>query len=171
MSDIRLIDANALMLDIENEKKNSYCAAEAEAFDIAWDAVYEAPTIDPESLRPTAQWKNERDAVDDPIVWTCTHCKDSFVLYEGTPKENEFNFCPHCGAKMATDMDIEQNFKEISPLEASKIIADPAAAEAGLFWCADENAYVGIDNSTHEAWTEDFSTKQALFNWLKGGED
>ena len=64
------------------------------------DELIKAPSVDPETLRPVAKWENECDAVGDPIVWTCTNCKDSAILYEGTPKESGMKFCPYCGAKM-----------------------------------------------------------------------
>lgn len=57
------------------------------------------PTIDPESLRPTAHWENEEDFNSDPVVWFCSACKERFVLYDGTPEENDYEYCPHCGAR------------------------------------------------------------------------
>ena len=58
------------------------------------------PTIDPESLLPTAHWENEEDFNGDPVVWFCSSCKERFVLYDGTPEENDYDYCPHCGARM-----------------------------------------------------------------------
>lgn len=67
-------------------------------------------------------------------------------------------------------MSKEKAFTEIDQKKALEIISNSNAAEAGLFWHVDGDTYVGIDNTTHEAWTEEFSTKQALFDWLNGGE-
>ena len=58
------------------------------------------PTIDPETLRPVAHWDMEEDAVGDPIIWTCSNCKDSIVMYDGAPMENGYKYCPMCGARM-----------------------------------------------------------------------
>ena len=33
-------------------------------------------------------------------TYECSNCKTEFVLIEGTPEDNEYNFCPNCGAKM-----------------------------------------------------------------------
>lgn len=103
MKEMRLIDANAL-LDQNNWSIKQYSEEEADAWRdgiaLMKKNIENAPTIDPETLRPLAKWENECDAVGDPIVWTCTNCKDSAVLYEGTPKENGMKFCPYCGAKM-----------------------------------------------------------------------
>lgn len=61
---------------------------------------------------------------------------------------------------------------KVSQEKAIKIILNPKAYEKNLFWHYDENSgkYVGIDNTTGEAWTEDFDTKQECFDWLNGKE-
>lgn len=53
-----------------------------------------------ESLRPVAHWDMEEDAVGDPIIWTCSNCKESIVMYDGTPMENGYKYCPMCGARI-----------------------------------------------------------------------
>ena len=51
------------------------------------------PTIDPESLRPTAHWNIERtDCRDVILCWKCDKC--------GRPSRDDYPYCPHCGAKM-----------------------------------------------------------------------
>lgn len=37
---------------------------------------------------------------ENSLIYSCSECDDWFMLNEGTPKENGFIFCPHCGAKM-----------------------------------------------------------------------
>lgn len=39
---------------------------------------------------------------DDPDANTyeCPECHEPFTLIEGTPAENEYNFCPKCGARL-----------------------------------------------------------------------
>ena len=54
---------------------------------------------------------------NDECVWTLcddfdleyysTTCGEEFCITEGTPKENHYNYCPQCGAKL-----IEQPPKE-----------------------------------------------------------
>lgn len=39
-------------------------------------------------------------------VYVCSKCSAEFVLIEGTPKDNEYNYCPKCGAKM--DGEVEE---------------------------------------------------------------
>ena len=49
-----------------------------------------APTIDPESLRPTAHWKRIQD-----VAYMCTYCKSCFAFIP-----YNYQYCPECGAKM-----------------------------------------------------------------------
>ena len=63
-------------------------------------AIDAAPTIDPESLLPTAHWENEEDFNGDPVVWFCSSCKEKIFLYDGTPEEINYNYCPYCGEKI-----------------------------------------------------------------------
>lgn len=58
--------------------------------------------------------------------------------------------------------------REITPNESVEIII--AREPRGLFWQKDEDVYVGIDNTTGEAWTEDFKTLDDCLAWLKGGK-
>ena len=39
---------------------------------------------------------------DDTNIWSCSECDEPFILIEGTPIENKYYYCPHCGAKMGT---------------------------------------------------------------------
>lgn len=101
MSDKRLIDANALHKRIEMNLRasNPFTIGEC-CYKDALNSVDEAPTIDPETLRPVAHWDMEEDAVGNPIIWTCSNCKESIVMYDGTPMENDYKYCPMCGARI-----------------------------------------------------------------------
>ena len=102
MEEVRLIDANALHKRIEmNLRASNPFTIEECCYKDALNSVDEAPTIDPETLRPVAHWDMEEDAVGSPIVWTCSNCKDSIIMYDGTPMENGYKYCPYCGAKIA----------------------------------------------------------------------
>lgn len=57
------------------------------------EAIDAAPTIDPESMRPTAHWNIERTDFRDVILcWKCDRC--------GRLSGNDYPYCPHCGARM-----------------------------------------------------------------------
>lgn len=46
------------------------------------------------------RWEDSTDEWLGTDVYTCSKCRESYVLVEGTPKENLWNYCPNCGAKM-----------------------------------------------------------------------
>lgn len=58
--------------------------------------------------------------------------------------------------------------REVTNEEVAKIIVD--REPRGLFYQKDGDVYVGIDNSTGEAWTEDFPNLDECLAWLKGGQ-
>lgn len=46
------------------------------------------------------RWEDSIDEWFETDVYTCSKCRESYVLVEGTPKENLWHYCPNCGAKM-----------------------------------------------------------------------
>lgn len=56
--------------------------------------------------------------------------------------------------------------KQVTPEEAENIIN--TRAPLGLFYLIEDGVYVGIDNSTGDAWTEEFATKKDCLTWLRG---
>lgn len=46
------------------------------------------------------RWEDSTDEWVGTDVYTCSKCRESYVLVEGTPKQNLWNYCPNCGAKM-----------------------------------------------------------------------
>ena len=83
---MRLIDAREVMIAVFNAiemDEDEYNAIKAE--------VDEIPTIDPESLRPTAHWISDSGGSTNVV---CSHCNAiSFAAY---------NFCPECGKRMVS---------------------------------------------------------------------
>ena len=47
-------------------------------------------------LKKKGQWIY----IQDQDAWECSECKDAFILFEGTPKDNNYNHCPNCGIEM-----------------------------------------------------------------------
>ena len=41
-----------------------------------------------------------REDGTEECLWYCSNCHDEWLLYEGTPEENNLKYCPHCGAKV-----------------------------------------------------------------------
>ena len=44
----------------------------------------------------------------------------------------------------------------------------PVYRPMGLFYTKEQRVYVGIDNSTGHAWTEEFKSRRQCLKWLKG---
>ena len=55
------------------------------------------PTAEPERKR--GKWVEDDDGWNG-MIWRCSECDALFTLNDGTPEENEYYFCPHCGADM-----------------------------------------------------------------------
>lgn len=85
---MRLIDAREVMIAVFNAiemDEDEYNAIKAE--------VDEIPTIDPESMRPTARWKHGGiDGNSYTVNWICRKC--------GKVADFDYKYCPNCGARM-----------------------------------------------------------------------
>ena len=54
-------------------------------------------------------WTEESDPYSDPCYHTS--CKASFVLIDGGPKNNDYEFCPCCGKKIVEIVKTEEGQK------------------------------------------------------------
>lgn len=61
----------------------------------AMNAIDEMPAADVAPVRH-GRWIEECEE----SLYSCSACGTEWVTIEGTPKENDMDFCPHCGAKM-----------------------------------------------------------------------
>lgn len=59
--------------------------------------IKKEPTVDIELY---AQWKQPSCFDEENNVFRGSNCKEEFVLISGSPKENGYEYCPHCGCKM-----------------------------------------------------------------------
>ena len=70
------------------------------AMAIAADAIEELQA-EVERLEPKrGEWKETDMGWDGDTAWVCSVCGEPWTLIDGTPKENNMNYCPNCGAKM-----------------------------------------------------------------------
>jgi hypothetical protein len=107
---VRLIDANS-MLRLINISGSTYDGIECQAYEAGVEYVRglieDAPTIDPESLRPTAHIMRGTvpDTHDDAF---CSNCRS----YLGTPGvdyedydsvlSHRYKYCPYCNARIVS---------------------------------------------------------------------
>ena len=88
---VKVIDGRFEIMDYcENAKLE-------EALDMAIKALEQ-----PE--RKTGKWIEQDDGCDG-VFYECSVCKDAFTLIDGTPSDNNYNYCPNCGADMRGDSD------------------------------------------------------------------
>ena len=66
-----------------------------------WQAFENAERVD---FVPVVHgwWKTVEDW-DGDEHYQCSECGAEFVLIEGTPNDNDYLYCPHCGASMRGD--------------------------------------------------------------------
>lgn len=87
----RLIDADALHWRMGVNQDDE------QIFYVTGEDIDAAPTIDPESLRPTAHWEclGEAEALQLGSTYAASYCSRC----KGRVRCRS-NYCPHCGAKM-----------------------------------------------------------------------
>lgn len=88
-----LIDRKKLLLDISTLVMDT----ELYTYFSIKNLVMLQPAVDTERH---AHWEQPSYFDEENNVFQCSNCKEEFVLISGSPKENEYNYCPHCGCKM-----------------------------------------------------------------------
>lgn len=118
---MRLIDADALLKQMGyNFKQASRDGCDHPIFPVVEETIMEAPTIEPDSLRPKGRWEwkhrrrggfrkrkgitytgeelevtiDDRYEIDDPYCSVCGKFNESVFL----------NYCPSCGAQMEKEV-------------------------------------------------------------------
>ena len=62
----------------------------------AMNAIDEIPAADVAPVRH-GHWIEQENWAPDDYYYTCSACGEDYNTIDGTP---DYNFCPHCGAKM-----------------------------------------------------------------------
>lgn len=84
---MRLIDADALKLADFQDFSNT---------DVMY-AIDHTPTI---GLVKRGKWTQTSAFDEDANIYVCSECDEPWTLINGTPRENNMNYCPNCGARM-----------------------------------------------------------------------
>ena len=106
---VEYIEREALMRRI----KEIHCAECDSYHGVRCRACWVDDTLDYIDSEPAAdvvpvrhgRWEDSIDEWFGTDVYTCSKCRESYVLVEGTPKENLWHYCPNCGAKMDGGVD------------------------------------------------------------------
>ena len=54
----------------------------------------------------TCIWEEWTDG--DHSIWCCSNCKEDFCFIEGDVYENNYGYCPHCGAKITALKEMQE---------------------------------------------------------------
>ena len=65
----------------------------------AGQLITEAPAAEVVHIKQ-GEWFTGVVYIDEENVYMCSVCAEPFILLSGTPEDNKYNYCPHCGAKM-----------------------------------------------------------------------
>lgn len=57
--------------------------------------INETPAADVAPVRH-GYWEE----LDEEGCYCCSACNNPWIIIDGTPQDNDMNFCPNCGAKM-----------------------------------------------------------------------
>lgn len=101
MDEVRLINATTLEKEMREYSRYIGCETTNECESTAEccaDMVSEAPTVDPETLRPTAHIIHGTIPETEDGVF-CSRCR-GFIGMETSYIAEHAAFCWHCGAKM-----------------------------------------------------------------------
>lgn len=80
------------------EQKAAYARGYDAGMKFIVDEAKKAPTIDPESLRPSAKWIEAPDEGADGSWEACSRC-----AWESRWAASKYKYCPHCGARMVNE--------------------------------------------------------------------
>ena len=92
--------------------------------DVPDDLPYEVAEVALTALRPVSReqvekvWRGEwqyHPEDYDELTWTCSRCGEVLTLIDGTPDDNNMDFCPACGAPM-TDEAVEMVMERLEAL-------------------------------------------------------
>lgn len=81
-----------------------------------------------------------------------------------TDLDEKLNMAAEYLAAKMKDKEKDSEIKEISPDEMSEVIRD--YSPRGLFLTKEGGAWVACDNTSGDAWTEDFETREDAVGWL-----
>ena len=70
------------------------------------NAVEQLPSVNPPKPK-TGHWIEE-DMFDGDVAYRCSECNELFWIEDGTPKDNGYDFCPKCGARMVEPQESEE---------------------------------------------------------------
>lgn len=96
MAETEYIEREALIEEAKHNK--AVCQAIADIVDVK-DIINNTPVADVAPIR-YGRWIAEENWTPDDYYYTCSICREDFYMIVGTPSDNNYKYCPNCGAKM-----------------------------------------------------------------------
>ena len=86
------IEREVLLKNLNRFAQDNYCVT-------INDVIMNLPAADVAEV-VHGRWEDSIDEWFGTDIYTCSKCRENYVLVEGTPKENLWHYCPNCGTKM-----------------------------------------------------------------------
>lgn len=67
---------------------------------LATGRLKDCPMQDVQPIKHAHWIDEELELGEDFCLYKCSNCGEEFQLMDGTPNDNDYGYCPHCGAKM-----------------------------------------------------------------------
>ena len=96
MAEKEYIEREALIEEAKHNK--AVCQAIADIVDVK-DIINNTPVADVAPIRH-GHWIAEENWTPDDYYYTCSICREDFYMIVGTPSDNNYKYCPNCGARM-----------------------------------------------------------------------
>ena len=96
MAETEYIEREALIEEAKHNK--AVCQAIADIVDVK-DIINNTPVADVIPIRH-GHWIAEENWTPDDYYYTCSICREDFYMIVGTPSDNNYKYCPNCGARM-----------------------------------------------------------------------
>ena len=86
---------------------------DCEALKVALSAL-RGPTREQVETAWKGKWQYYPEGCDE-LTWACSRCGEAWTLIDGTPDDNNMNFCHACGAPM-TDEAVEMVMRRLEEM-------------------------------------------------------
>lgn len=96
---MRLIDADAIRERLSKKLNSETVTGYGKGFVHGALSVLNSEGIDAKPVIH-AKWIKYENHIYDEYYYSCSACDNDWVCIEGSPEDNNMNYCPYCGAKM-----------------------------------------------------------------------
>ena len=100
MAEKEYIDKETVLKHFDEVMNNEFCDADFKKAALGFSIyVSRLATADVAPIRH-GHWVTQEGWTPDDYYYTCSICNEDFYMIVGTPSDNNYKFCPHCGARM-----------------------------------------------------------------------